>query len=203
MRCETSFCFRGCLTVSVLQFCNLVLIQEWFVNDSQRSRCLATPVFAFKFQLLFLALRLIHTYGQKTTNGQSNLTKKAASPPHVDHSMAWWRQCAPHLIRASLNPPESTSQTASRLVQLLCKAHGRRWLYFTMGRPFPPQNYHFALGDLDACLMHGSLGPTESTSQTTYGSIQQLLQGSQLWQTERLTHWPGYFVCNNRPQLRT
>jgi len=28
-----------------------------------------------------------------------------------------WRQCAPRLIRASLDPPESTLQTTSRSVQ--------------------------------------------------------------------------------------
>ena len=36
---------------------------------------------------------------------------------------ARWRQCAAHLIRTSLGPPESKSRTASRSVQLFCRAH--------------------------------------------------------------------------------
>ena len=47
--------------------------------------------------------------------------QQAASPPHTDCSVVFVRlcQCAPHLIglHASLRPPESKSQTASRLVQ--------------------------------------------------------------------------------------
>ena len=53
------------------------------------------------------------------TSGQSNLIQKAALLPHMDASIVFarWRQCAPHIIHASLDPPESTSQTGSRSVQ--------------------------------------------------------------------------------------
>jgi len=78
-----------------------------------------------------------------------------------------------------------------------CTAHSRESLYFTMGSPFPPQNCPFALGD--HCLVHASLGPTESATQTTSRSVQRFLQGSRWWQTDR----PCYSVCNNRPHLLT
>ena len=37
-----------------------------------------------------------------------------AWPPHMDGSVVFarWRQCAPHLIRASLDPTESPTQMA-------------------------------------------------------------------------------------------
>jgi len=57
--------------------------------------------------------------GLIVTSGQSNMTKKAKSPPHMDSSMVVdrCRQCAHHLIHASLGPPESKSQTASPSVE--------------------------------------------------------------------------------------
>ena len=50
--------------------------------------------------------------------------EKAASPPHMDGSIifARWRQCAAH-PHASFGPPVSTTQTASRSIQQLCRAH--------------------------------------------------------------------------------
>jgi len=74
--------------------------------------------------------------------------KKAASPPHTENSIVFarWRQCAPHLIYASLGPPKSVPQTASWSVQLFWTAHGIRSLSFTMGLPFARQNYPCAYG---------------------------------------------------------
>jgi len=45
--------------------------------------------------------------------------KETASPPHMDSAVVFarWRQCAFHVIHASLGPPESTPQTASRSIQ--------------------------------------------------------------------------------------
>jgi len=53
------------------------------------------------------------------TSRQSNLTKNAASPPHMGGSgvFARLRQCAPHVTHTSMGPPESTTQTASRSVK--------------------------------------------------------------------------------------
>jgi len=47
-------------------------------------------------------------------------------------------------------------------------------LYFTMGRPFPPQNCPFRRGDLDRHLIHGSLSPPESSTQMASRSVQLL-----------------------------
>jgi len=79
----------------------------------------------------------------------SDQRKKAASSPQMDGSIVFARlhQCALHVTHASLDPPELTSQTTS-LDQFsrFCTAHDRVSLYFTMGRPFPPQNCPFAWG---------------------------------------------------------
>jgi len=47
-------------------------------------------------------------------------------------------------------------------------------------------------------LIHGSLGPSESSTQRASRSVQPFLQGWLLWQTDR----PRYSVGNNRPHLR-
>jgi len=53
------------------------------------------------------------------------------------------RQCAAH---ASLGLPESIPKRHLDRFSRLCTAHGRRFLYFTMGRNFPHQNCSFARG---------------------------------------------------------
>jgi len=58
-------------------------------------------------------------------------------------------------------------------------------LYFTMVRPFLPQNCPFPRGDLDT--VHGSLGPHKSTTQSATRSLQPFLQGSLVRQTDRPT----------------
>jgi len=54
----------------------------------------------------------------------------------------------PSIARGSMGPPESTTQTPSRSVQPFCTARGREslYMYFSMGRPFSPQNCPFAWG---------------------------------------------------------
>jgi len=64
-------------------------------------------------------------------------------------------------------------------------------LYFTIGRPFSPENCPFTWGDLDPHLIHDSLGPFETTSQTATRSVHPLLPGSRSWQTDR----PSYSVA--------
>jgi len=44
----------------------------------------------------------------------------------------------PHLTRASLNPPDCTSKSHLDRFSHFCTAHGRKSLYFTIGRPSPP-----------------------------------------------------------------
>ena len=76
-----------------------------------------------------------------------------------------------------------------------------RWLHsvpFTMGCPFSLKIAH-SHGGCGPHLIHGSLGPPESSNQTTCWSLQPCLQGSLVWQTDR----PSYSVGNSRPHLRT
>jgi len=56
---------------------------------------------------------------------------------------------------------------------------------------------------LDPRLIHDSLGLPESIIETASGSVQPILLGSLSWQTDRPTNRRRYFVCNNRPHLRT
>jgi len=55
-----------------------------------------------------------------------------------------------------------------------------------MGRPIPLKIAR-SHGGLGSHLIHGSSGPPESSTQTASWSIQQFLQGSLLWQTDRQT----------------
>jgi len=55
-----------------------------------------------------------------------------------------------------------------------CTAHSRKSLYFTMANPFP-QNFPFPWGNLDPHLTHGSLGPSEPTTQTASQSFHPFL----------------------------
>ena len=78
-----------------------------------------------------------------------------------------------------------------------CTVHSRKSLYFTVGCPFPSK-LPLLMGDLDLHLIHGSLGPPESSNQTASWSIQLILQGSLVWQTDRLIDRTCYSVNNNR-----
>ena len=65
-------------------------------------------------------------------------------------------------------------------------------------RHHPPQNCTLH-GDLDHYLIHGSLGPFESTSRTASWSVQKLLQRSRLRLINRPTKRLRYSICSNRP----
>jgi len=83
-----------------------------------------------------------------------------------------------------------------------CRAHRRVSLYFTMGRPFPPQNCPFPWGDLEPHLIRGSLGPHESTTQTASLLVQPFFAGLTSV-TDKPADKPRYSVGNNRPRLHT
>jgi len=51
--------------------------------------------------------------------------------------------------------------------------------------------------------VRGSLGPPESSTQTTSRLLQPFLQGSIVRQIDRQTNRPRYSVGNNRPHIRT
>jgi len=53
--------------------------------------------------------------------------------------------------------------------------------------PFPLKIAPSRWGDLDSHLIHGSLGQPKSSTQMAYRSVQPFLQGSLVWQTNRLT----------------
>jgi len=72
-----------------------------------------------------------------------------------------------------------------------------------MERTFAPSKLPLPMGDLDPHLIHGSLGPPVSSTQTASRSLQPFLHGSLVWQTDWQTHRPHYSVGNNRPHLRT
>jgi len=59
---------------------------------------------------------------------------------------ARWRQCASHLIRASLDPPKSTTQTASRSVQPFLHSSRQTVLIFYNGLLLPPSKLSFCMG---------------------------------------------------------
>jgi len=75
----------------------------------------------------------------------------------------------------------------------------------------PPSKSPTCMGDLNPYLIDGSLSSPKSSSQTTSWSVQPFLQGSTLWQTDRLTNrqtdhakrylhssemQPNYKLCN-------
>jgi len=102
-------------------------------------------------------------------------------------------------LDSNLGPLKSQPKRHLDRFTHVCIDDRRVSLYFTMGRPFPPQNYPFPCADLDPHLIYGSLGPPESSTQTVSRSLQPFLQGSLVWQTDR----PNYSVSNNKPHQCT
>ena len=108
----------------------------------------------------------------------------------------------PHLIRASLDPPESKPKRHLDMFSSFCTAHGRQSLCFTVGRPFPlkivPWRGIWAPSN-------GSLNQPESTSQTASRSVEPFFAGLMIVTdrpTDRQTERPRYSVYNNRPRCR-
>ena len=127
-------------------------------------------------------------------------TTTSTASPHMHGSIVFarWRQCAPHTTHASSDPSfvsdiaifvlkrDVKLQLTNQLTwahpslypkqhldwfSCFCTTHGRRYLCFTMGRPFPTSKLPLHMGDLDP---HASLGPTHWASEM----VQPLLQGS-------------------------
>jgi len=86
------------------------------------------------------------------------------------------RKSGPHLIRGSLGPHESTSQTASQLLQPFLHSSQHSVPMLCNGPPFPSK-LPFACRSRPH-LIHDSLGPSESALQTASGLVQPFLQGS-------------------------
>jgi len=85
-----------------------------------------------------------------------------------------------------------------------CTDDRKVFLYFTMGRPFPPQNCPFSLGS-GPHLIHGSLGPPESSDLNPNGiSIgAAFLQSSLVCQTDRQTDHATRSVTIGRIYVRS
>jgi len=84
-----------------------------------------------------------------------------------------------------------------------CAAHRRVSLYFAMGHPFPRSSkLPLPMGDLGRHLKDDCFGPPESTTQTASRSVQPLLQGSLLRQTDRRTDLATRSVTIGRIYVR-
>jgi len=89
-----------------------------------------------------------------------------------------------HLTHCSLAHPSPQPKRHLDRFSLFCTDNGRVSLYFTMARPFhPASKLLLPMGDVDPHLIHNSLGPSESSTQTTSRSLQPFLHGS--LQTDR------------------
>jgi len=94
--------------------------------------------------------------------------------------------------------PNAISIGSAVFAQLMPDSH------YTLQRatPFPSRNCTFQWGNLNPHLIHGSMGPPKSSSQTASRSVQQFFAG-----LTSVTHWPigrpCDSVCNNRPHLHT
>jgi len=147
--------------------------------------------------------RTIHPHQSVITCHTNKCSKqfdtKAASVLNVDGSIAFarCRQCAPHLMHASLGPPKSIYQTAPRLVQPFLHSSRQTIPILYNGLPLAPPSKLTMHGVSGPHLIPGYLGPPKSITQTAPWSVQPLS-----WQTYRLTHWPTdrprYCICNNR-----
>jgi len=76
----------------------------------------------------------------------------------------------PHLVHEYLGPCKPTTQTASSSVQSFSHSSPQSYLYFTMGRSLTPEIAP-SCGGCGPHLIHGSLGPPESSTQMTSRSI--------------------------------
>jgi len=103
----------------------------------------------------------------------------------------------PHLTHDSLGPSEPTTRRASQFGSDVFAQMTGEWPYTLQWDATSPTKLPFPMDvwDVDPNLIHSSLGPPESSTQTASQSLQPFLQGSLVWQTDR----PHYSVSNNRP----
>ena len=96
---------------------------------------------------------------------------------------------------ASLGPPESTTQTANWSFQPFLYSVRHKSLYFTTGAPSP--KLPLPMGDQDLHLIHGSLGPLESSTQHHLDQFIHFCRAHYSdGETDRQTD--RHLVCNNR-----
>jgi len=107
----------------------------------------------------------------------------------------------PHLIHGSLGPSESVIQTASGLIKPFLHISWQS-INILYNRPPFPLKIALPMKDLDPHLIHGCSGQTESSTQKASPSVQLFLQGSLLWQTDRLTDHATWSVTTGRIYIR-
>ena len=105
----------------------------------------------------------------------------------------------PLLTYDSLGPSEPTTEMASRSVLPFLHRWLQRIPILYNGTPLSPSKLPFSAEGSVPHLIHGSLGPPKSSTQTASRLVQPFLQDSLVWQTNR----PCCSFGNNRPHLRT
>ena len=148
-------------------------------------------------QKMKVLVALVEVIVAVVTSGQSNST-------HVDGSivLARQRQCVPPFNTCFVVP--TPFSIPNRSVQPFLHSIWQRIPILYNRPPISPSKLSLCmLGDLHHHLIHGSLGPPESTTQTASPPVQPFLHGSWSWQTHRLTDRPRYSTSNNSPHLRT
>jgi len=104
-----------------------------------------------------------------------------------------------HLTHASLDPPESTRQTASRSVQPFLQSSRQAVLILHWAAPLiPPQSCPFAAWS-GPHLIHGSLSHRSPQPKRHLDRFSRFCTAHYC---DRQTDRSGYSVCNNRPHLR-
>ena len=99
----------------------------------------------------------------------------AASPSHMDSSIVFdrWRPCDP-----------TDLARFSRFSQLTADSpYTLQWAALLPLKIKLP----ITTGDMDTHIIHGSLGPSESTAHTASRSVQPFLHSSRSWWTDRQT----------------
>jgi len=78
----------------------------------------------------------------------------------------------PRLTHDSLGPSEPTNRTSSPSVQLFLHWWLQSVPILYSGTPLSPSKLPLPMGDLDPHLIHGSLGPSKSSIQMAFQSVQ-------------------------------
>ena len=111
------------------------------------------------------------------------------TPRHNCLFLGW--NLDPHLIHGSLGYPSQYPKRHLDRFSRFCTAHSTVYLYFTMGRHFPPQNCPLPLGYLHPHLMHGFLGLFDSTPKRHLDRFSRFCRAherDQQTQTETMLH---------------
>ena len=123
---------------------------------------------------------------------------------HAGHVLSPWKlrlhmeRSEPPSNNSFLGPLESKSQTASRSVQPFLHISRRRVPILYNGPPPFLLKISPSHKGSEPHLIHGSLGPPESSTQTASRLVEPFLQGSLLWQTGRPTDHAAQSVTIGR-----